>query len=220
MTAAPRPVICMVTDRRRSAPTEISLRAQQRALIALIADAAAAGVDLIYIREHDLTGQDLHGLVAEAVRTVRGSSTRLIVGDRADVALSAGADGVHLPALGPPVARMRAWGPAGWLIGRSAHSPVELDAATEADYVIFGTVFPTASKPGVVAQGAGALAEAVRRVGRPVLAIGGVTAERARECASAGAAGVAAISLFMPHAPGGMNAAAAVRMLRESFSAD
>jgi len=115
---------------------------------------------------------------------------------------------------------VRTLGAAGWLVGRSAHAPAELVAAAAADYVVFGTVFATDSKPGVAGQGIAALAEAVRRVSAPVLAIGGITIDRARECAAAGAAGVAAISLFIPTAPGGIGPRAAVARLREAFNAD
>lgn len=215
-----RPVLCLVTDRRRAAPEAPTLHGQQRALIALIADAADAGVDLIQIREPDLDARALSGLVAAAVAVTRGSASRVVVNDRADVALAMGADGVHLRASGPSVARVRALGPAGWLVGRSAHSPAELAAAAAADYVVFGTVFGTDSKPGVVPQGLAALAGAVRAVRAPVLAIGGVTADRARDCAAAGAAGVAAISLFLRSAPGGAGPRAAVEMLRAAFNAD
>jgi len=206
-----RPIACLVTDRRRVA---------NGGLLALCADAVDAGVDLIQIREPDLPARQLHALVADAVRLTRGSSTRVVVNDRADVALAAGADGVHVPASGPPTARVRALGPAGWLVGRSAHTAPELAAAADADYVIFGTVYATDSKPGVVGQGVRALADAARRVERPVLAIGGVTLARLTECAAAGAAGVAAISLFLEDARGGLAPRDAVQSIRQAFRAD
>jgi thiamine-phosphate diphosphorylase len=206
-----RPIVCLVTDRRRVA---------NGGLLALFADAADAGVDLIQIREPDLPARQLHALVTDAVRLTRGSSTRVVVNDRADVALAAGADGVHVPASGPPTARVRVLGPAGWLVGRSAHTAPELDAAADADYVIFGTVYATDSKPGVVGQGVRALADAARRLDRPVLAIGGVSLARLTECAAAGAAGVAAISLFLEDARGGLTPRDAVHAIRQAFRAD
>lgn len=205
------PVICLVTDRRR---------VTERGLLALFADAVDAGVDLIQIRESDLPVRQLHALVADAVRLTRGSPTRVVVNDRADVALAAGADGVHLPASGPPTARIRALGPDGWLVGRSAHTAPELAEAAGADYVLFGTVYATDSKPGIAGQGVLALADAVRRVDRPVLAIGGVTRARLAECAAAGAAGVAAISLFLSEARGGLTPREAVHAIRHAFRAD
>jgi thiamine-phosphate pyrophosphorylase len=212
-----RPVLCLVTDRRRVAPSALTFEAQQRALVALAAEAAEVGVDLIQLREPDLEARELCALAAAMVAVTRGSLCRVLVNDRVDVALAAGADGVHLRSSGPPVDRVRTLGPAGWLVGRSAHSTREVAAAATADYIVFGTVFATGSKPGVVPQGVSALAEAVRQVGRPVLAIGGITAGRAGACAAAGAAGVAAITLFLRSAPDGLGPSDAVRQLRAAF---
>ena len=209
----------MVTDRRRLTSGDRTFSEQQRSLLALIAEAMEGGVSLVVIRELDLRARDLWTLSAAAVILARGSATRVLVNGHADVALAAGADGVHLPANGPAVARVRALGPPGWLVGRSAHSADELAAAASADYVTFGTVFPTASKPGVAGQGVAALAAAARSVHAPVLAIGGVTIERAGECLAAGAVGVAAISLFMPAASGGLGPREVVRQLRAASDA-
>ncbi len=107
-----------------------------------------------------------------------------------------------------------------WLVGRSAHNAAELDAAADADYIVFGTVFATDSKPGLAGQGVEALATAVRHAQAPVLAIGGMTPDRIRACAKAGAAGVAGITLFLKDAPGGMSPRDAVRMIREQFASD
>lgn len=218
--ARQRPVVCLVTDRRRTAPGASSFAGQQQALLALIAAAADAGADLVHIREHDLSVRDLHSLAAAAVGITRGSGCRIVVGDRADVAIAAGADGVHLPAAGPPVARVRASVPRGWFVGRSAHSREELVLAGAADYAVFGTVFATDSKPGMPGQGIQGLADAVAHSQTPILAIGGITIERARACAAAGASGVAAISLFIPGVPGGIGPRRAVDLLRRAFNAD
>lgn len=215
-----RPLLCLVTSRRRAAPAAASFAEEQRALVAQIAAAADAGVDLIHIREPDLEARDLCALVGESVAVTRGSGSRVVVNDRADIALASGADGVHLRASGPSVERVRALGPDGWLVGRSAHSLEELALAAEADYILFGTVFATDSKPGVAGQGTAALAAAVRRVKVPVLAIGGVTLDRAAACAEAGAAGVAAISLFLAGSRGAAGLRDVVRTLRQQFNTD
>lgn len=215
-----RPLLCLVTSRRRAAPGATSFAEEQRALVAQIAAAAEAGVDLIQVREPDLEARDLCALVGECVIVTRGSASRVVVNDRADVALASGADGVHLRASGPPVERVRALGPGGWLVGRSAHSREELGLAATADYIIFGTVFATDSKPGVAGQGAAALAAAVGRVKVPVLAIGGLTLDRAETCARAGAAGVAAISLFLPGTHGATRLRDVVQVLRQRFNSD
>jgi thiamine-phosphate pyrophosphorylase len=161
-------------------------------------EAAAAGVDLIHVRERDLEARELCELVSGIVRATRGSTTRVVVNDRVDVALACGADGVHLRGDSMPAIRVRAIAPAGFLIGCSGHSAAEaMASAGAADYLVAGTVFPTTSKPGMTAfLGVDGLSAVVRAVSVPVLAIGGVTLARAGEAAAAGAAGVAAIGLF------------------------
>ena len=181
--------ICLVTDRRRRPPVE-----QAR-------EAAEAGVDIIHVRERDLDARALCTLVegiVGAVRHSRGSRTRVVVNDRIDVALAAGADGVHLRGDSVPPARARSLAPAGFLVGQSVRSVDQaVDAARWCDYLVAGTVFPTPSKPGMTAflglDGLAAIAEAVSV---PVLAIGGASVERAGDIAAAGATGVAAIGLF------------------------
>lgn len=193
-----RPVLCMITDRRPFGAD------WEDALVARIAAAAQAGVQLIQIRERDLDGRPLARLVMRSVQAVRGTRARVLVNDRADVAIAAGAHGVHLPGDAPPASRVRALVPCGFLIGRSVHA---VDEAREAerlggvDYLIYGTVFETGSKPGVTAAGVGALREVVASTALPVLAVGGVTAERLDELAGGGAAGVAAIGLFADCSP-------------------
>jgi thiamine-phosphate pyrophosphorylase len=163
-----------------------------------VAGAARAGVDLVQIRERDLDSRSLAGLVEACVHAVRGSRTRVVVNDRADVALASNAHGVHLRADSVAPWRVRRLLPRGFLVGRSVHAMAEVEGSQldGADYVIFGPVFETASKPGVSPRGAGALEAIVRATSLPVLAVGGVTAATAAEIARTGAAGVAAIGLF------------------------
>jgi thiamine-phosphate pyrophosphorylase len=137
------------------------------------------------------------------------------------VALAAGADGVHLPSAGLPTGRVRMLDPA-WIVGRSLHPGEAPAAAAGADYVLFGAVFPSASKPAAWrAAGLDALGAAVAAVGPvPVIAVGGMTPAGAVGAAAAGAAGVAAIGVFLPP-PRGLGARAAVAALREALgSAD
>jgi thiamine-phosphate diphosphorylase len=160
-----------------------------------------AGVELVQIREKDLSGRALEDLVGWAVflaSSRQGGATRIIVNDRLDVALACGAAGVHLPADGIPVSAARRAGPPGFLIGASTHTLDEARraAADGADYVFFGPVFATASKPGVRPVGVEVLAEVVEKLACPVFALGGMTPQRLGEVASAGAAGVAGISVF------------------------
>jgi thiamine-phosphate pyrophosphorylase len=142
----------------------------------------------------------LFALVRQAVAAVRGTRARVLVNDRVDVALAAGAHGVHLRSDSVPGARARAVAPPGFLIGRSIHTRdevVTMSADGVVDYVLFGTVFPTASKPGQATAGAAGLGDAVNAArGLPVLAIGGVTIDNARHLGGTGCAGFAAIGLF------------------------
>ncbi|MEA2690838.1 MAG: thiamine-phosphate pyrophosphorylase [Acidobacteriota bacterium] len=158
---------------------------------------AAAGVDGLMLREKDLDDRALYGL-ARLARSLFPPPARLLVNGRLDVALAAGADGVHLPADGVPVAPLRQrFGPRP-LLGRSTHRVEEVVAAREAgaDYVTFGPVYPTPGKERYGAPpGLGGLARAAA-AGIPVYALGGVTLERLDEVAAAGAAGAAGIRLF------------------------
>jgi thiamine-phosphate diphosphorylase len=188
-----RPVICMITAPQESTPDA------ERALVRRIEVAARAGVHLVQIRQPGYEARALTRLADSAVRAVAGTATRVLVNDRADVALAAGAHGVHLRGDSMPAARVRVTVPAGFLIGRSVHASDEAQTAWREgglDYLIFGTVFRTSSKPDRDASGGAALASVCAAVPLPVLAIGGITAERLGEVARAGAAGFAAITLF------------------------
>jgi thiamine-phosphate diphosphorylase len=189
------PVRYAVSDRRRLAPDARTTADEIRALEEWIDALGAAGVQAVQIRERDLAARRLAAVVAHAVRVV-GDQTTVIVNDRADVAIACGAGGVHLRADGPPAARVRALG-AGLVLGRSIHAAAEAVAAQDADYLLFGPVFETASKPGVAAAGLDVLREVVQSSARPIIAIGGITGANAQACLDAGAAGVAGIGWFL-----------------------
>lgn len=187
------PVLCFVTDRRRFGAS------WEHALVHRVRAAAVEGVHLIQIRERDLDGGPLTRLVAACVGAVRGTRARVLVNDRFDVAVAAGAHGVHLRGDSFAAPRVRACAPPGFLIGRSVHSVSDAVAAADGDainYLIFGTVFESASKPGRVASGLRDLSAVVCATAIPVLAIGGITSDRIADVMRAGAAGVAAISMF------------------------
>jgi thiamine-phosphate pyrophosphorylase len=161
---------------------------------------ARAGLTDLMIREKDLPGAALFALAREAIARARPCGVRVIVNDRLDVALAAGADGVHLGVAGLPVAAVKEMAGRRLRVGASTHSLSELRAAAAAgaDYATFGPVFPTASKAAYgPPAGVEALREAVRDVPIPVLALGGVTASRAPELRDAGIAGVAAIGAIL-----------------------
>ncbi len=210
--ARARGIVCVVTDRTRLL-SEGPLDAQLRAIVAQAAAAASAGVDLFQIRERDLTDGRLYALVQDVVATIAGSATRVIVNDRVDVALAAGAHGVQLPALGLPSLEVRSLVPASWLVGQSIHGADTPEG--DVDYAVFGTVYPTASK-GTGHQWAGldALAAASRRSAAPVLAIGGINDETVTTVANV-SAGIAAIGWMATTDARRM--ARAVRVVREAF---
>jgi thiamine-phosphate pyrophosphorylase len=194
----------MVTDRRRLFSGETSLAAARRCLLEQARYAVAAGIDLIHLRERDLPGADLAALTVDLLAITRGSETRVVINDRIDVAIACGADGVHLRADSISVAAARQLGPRPFLIGRSVHNASETAAAAGADYVVAGTVFASLSKAGLGGLlGTEGLKAVVRAVSVPVLAIGGVSIERAGEVAKAGASGIAAIGLFIGTGPQG-----------------
>ena len=173
--------------------------------------AGEAGVGAVQLREKDLDDRDLYELTRQA-RAALAISTRLLVNGRLDVALAAGADGVHLPSDSVPVAPLRArFGP-GVLIGRSTHTVAEVERARDegADYATFGPIWATPGKGMPV--GTAELARAAA-TGLPVYALGGVTLERFAEAAAAGAAGIAAIRLFQRPA----DLLEAARIARETF---
>ena len=142
----------------------------------------------------------LYDLTAHAVEITRGSRTRLLVNDRVDIALAAGADGVHLTTRSLPADVVRNICGPDFLIGVSTHSLAEARFAQSAgaDFVVFGPVFDTESKRAFgEPQGLDKLREVTNALGEfPVLAIGGITRENFAACVDAGASGIAGISLF------------------------
>jgi thiamine-phosphate pyrophosphorylase len=171
---------CYITDRKRADVVGTSRR--------LIGD----GIDMIQIREKDLEAAELLDLAGKIVALARGTHTRVLVNDRLDVALAAGAHGVHLPSDGLPAHLVR---PLIDLVGVSTHTIDDVRSAERdgADFVVFGPVFDT---PGKRPIGLNALKDACRAVRIPVLAIGGLTPDNAALAVGAGAAGIAAIRMF------------------------
>ena len=140
----------------------------------------------------------LYELAAKAARVTRGSATRLLVNDRADVAAAAGADGVHLTTASMKAAAVRLAFGEEFLIGVSTHSLAEVSLARRdgADFVVFGPVFETKKQFGE-AQGLKNFARVSAELAPfPVLALGGVTPDNVADCVRAGASGVAAIRMF------------------------
>jgi thiamine-phosphate pyrophosphorylase len=192
----------LVTDRHQAAV----------ALEQVVSEAVAAGVRWVWLRDRDLPAAERRALARRLLAAVRAHDARLSVGGDVELAADIVADGVHLPA-GAPIAAARArLGPHA-LIGISAHGVADVAAAAVAgaDYATLSPIFSTASKPGYGPElGAAALTAAASH-GLPVLALGGVTPERAGECLRAGAAGIAVMGEVMRAAEraGGVRAAVA-----------
>ena len=156
--------------------------------------AASNGVDLIQIREKDLSARELLDFTVRAIQSVASWPTKILVNSRFDVALAAGAHGVHLPARSIPPQDCKRIAPKGFLIGVSCHSQAELAEADGADFAVYGPVFESPGKG--PALGIESLREVARMSPIPIYALGGVTAENAESCIRAGAVGVAAIRMF------------------------
>ncbi|MDT4952333.1 MAG: thiamine-phosphate pyrophosphorylase [Acidobacteriota bacterium] len=194
------PIIYLITS---GATTRASNPASEdfQNVLALVRAAVKARVSLIQLREKNLPARTLYELTALSAAITEGTTTRLLVNDRADIARAARADGVHLTtrSIEASVIR-RSFGP-GFLIGVSTHSLVEAQAAREsgaADFAVFGPIFDTPSKRAYGSPlGLEALREAARLLSPfPLIALGGVTQENASATLRAGASGIAAIRLF------------------------
>lgn len=198
----PLPRLHAVTDGRVRALDDFGVRAA--------AIAAAGPAVALHARDRLATGAVLTALADRLAALVAPPEAQLAVNARPDIAAACGAHGVQLGAGDLTVADARRVAPRCW-VGVSVHDEAGAHAAADAgaDLLLVGTIFETASHPG--REGAGlALVERTARLGVPVVAIGGITPERARLAREAGAWGVAAISaLWQAPDP----AAAALAML-------
>ena len=212
-----RPITYLITGGATSSSTSTE-GAEFVALLRHVELAVEARVSLVQIREKGLTARTLFELASRAVGLTRGSETRVVVNDRADVARASGCDGVHLTtrSLEARVVR-RAFGEE-FLIGVSAHTSSEARAGVEggADFAVFGPVFDTPSKRAYGEPvGLGSLEEAARVLSPfPLVALGGVDETNAGECFAAGAEGVAAIRLFAD----GQNLARVVHLIEDLYA--
>ena len=174
-----------------------------RLQLEVIGKAARAGCQLIQIREKDMSAKELTAFTRAAIECARPHGARVLVNDRLDVAMAAGADGVHLRASSIPAREVRAvaakTGLDDFLIGVSTHSVAEAKLAEDggADFIVCGPVYDTPSKRAFGPPlGLDVFAEILDAVETPVLAVGGINLSNYREPLRRGAAGVAAIGLF------------------------
>jgi thiamine-phosphate pyrophosphorylase len=188
----PRPPrVYLVTDPSRGSDLPARVASAMRGL--------PPGSVALQVRAPGASGRELLALVRALQGPVRECGQLLVVNDRIDVALAAGADGVHLPSAGIPPAEARALLGEERLIGVSCHSSLDVARALEggADFATFGPIFETPSKRAYGAPvGLARLAEAARR-GLPLLGLGGVDLSNAASVIDAGAYGLAAIRVWL-----------------------
>jgi thiamine-phosphate pyrophosphorylase len=197
-------LLCAITERALFPGNEFQKLSQ---LLEQIRELACSGISLLQIRERDLPAAGLESLAASICALVRqqGSSMRVLLNGPAEIALRAGCHGIHLPGQAAPWAAAHArqiYAQAGRaaVLSAACHSLADVQQwRGHADFLLFAPVFekvlPEGALPGL---GLDALASAVQAArGTPVLALGGVTAANAPRCLEAGAAGIAAIRLFM-----------------------
>jgi thiamine-phosphate pyrophosphorylase len=179
MIDAPR--LMLVTDRRRTT----------RPLPALVEAAVRGGVDAVQLREPDLAPADRRDLARALIDAIAGRA-RLVINSDAALAADLGV-GLHLPEQGVPAVEARRLVDSQAMLGRSVHSPESAAASDGVDYLIAGHVFATSSKPDRPPIGLDGFGRIIAAAAAPVLAIGGITADRAASTIAAGARGVAVI---------------------------
>lgn len=195
-------ILCLVTDRHRLGAAMGARAADWIELLRRqVSAAAVAGVDIIQVRELDLDAAELAALVRDVMRLVHGTAARVLVNDRIDVALAAGASGVHLKERSVLPDQVRRFAPPGFMIGCSVHTTAALAARKSADLLIAGTVLPTASKHPVGYLNKAGLEAIVKAAApQPVLGIGGLAIPSMPLLAASCAAGMAAVGAFLPRA--------------------
>jgi thiamine-phosphate pyrophosphorylase len=190
-----------------------SLRTALRLLVLTDAEAAAprtvpevvdaalrGGARAVQLRNKGDSARELLAVGEELRRLTREAGALLFVNDRLDVALTLGADGMHLGPHDLPVEAVRQHAPPGFLIGRSADDPEIARRAADdgADYIGCGTVYRTTTKPDAGAViGPSGLRRVADAVSVPVVGIGGITVDRVPEIAATGAAGIAVVGAVM-----------------------
>lgn len=201
--------LIVITDAAIAAPRDVR---------DIVAAAVGAGAPAIQLRDKRATARELAEAARALLPIVRGAGALLFVNDRLDVALAAGADGVHLGPDDLPVAAARPIAPRPFLIGTSTDDPAVARRAERdgADYIGCGAVFGTTSKPdaGDERIGPGRLDEVAAAVDIPVVGIGGIDVSNVAAVAETRAAGVAVIGAVMAAA----DPDAAVRALLAPFS--
>ncbi len=159
----------------------------------------AGGVDIVQLRAKKLGGREIKSLAREMLPITRKAGVPLVINDHLDIAAEVGSEGVHIGQDDGAVAAARAVVGATCFIGKSTHTLDQASAAQAegADYIGFGPLYATGTKPDYTPIGLGDIAEAHRRVTVPVFCIGGVNAERLPDVLAAGARRVVVVSAFL-----------------------
>ena len=191
MKAQPDYSLYLVTDRTL---------ARGRSVSDIVAAAVAGGVTCVQFRDKEGSTRDMIAAARELVVRLRPLGVPLIVNDRLDVALAAGADGIHVGQTDMELNDVKKWAPPDWIIGVSAESVDDAVAAAEggADYIGISPVFSTPTKTDTAAPlGLDGVAAIRAAVSCPLVGIGGINAENAAAILAAGADGVAVVSAIM-----------------------
>jgi thiamine-phosphate pyrophosphorylase len=183
--------LLLITDRRSCDPNTLE---------SAIELACAAGIKAVQVREKDLPPNKLYAVCKDLHKICKTHNTRMLINDRADIALALDADGVHLTSQSLSPAVLRTIMPPGKLVGLSTHSKQEVKSAEQqgCDYVLFGPVYHTTSKIRYgEPQGLDKLQQVAASTATPVFAVGGITSKNAALCLECGAYGVAVISAIL-----------------------
>lgn len=185
------PLIYLITEGKTTA---LNFDAEKKRILHFIRIAVETKISLIQIREKQIPARLVFEIAAEAAKIAENTDTKILVNDRADIALAAGADGVHLTAASLSAEIVRQNSPEKFIVGVSTHTleKAEIAAAQAADFVTFSPIFhsPNKGEP----QGIERLAVVCERLKPfPVIALGGVAETNYREVLKAGAGGFAAI---------------------------
>ncbi|MDQ2746352.1 MAG: thiamine phosphate synthase [Acidobacteriota bacterium] len=185
------PLIYLITDGTFTAD---NFAEKKEKLLRLVKVAVENEIDLIQIREKQISARLVYELASEIVNLTKNSGTKILINDRADIALAANADGVHLTAASVSAAAVRKFCPENFIVGVSAHTLEEVIRAERqgANFAAFSPIFrsPDKGEP----QGIERLKEVCEQVKPfPVIALGGIDETNFAEVWRAGASGFAAI---------------------------
>jgi thiamine-phosphate pyrophosphorylase len=168
-------------------------------VVAMTAQLCGGGVDVLQLRAKKLEAREIERLARQMLPVTRDHGVPLVINDHLEIAAAVGSEGVHVGQDDDAVARARAVVGAECFVGKSTHSLAQAVAAQAegADYIGFGPLYATGTKPDYVPIGLQDIAEVHRLVALPIFCIGGVNAGRLDEVITAGARRVVVVSAFL-----------------------